>query len=108
MLCLAYLKGITSTMLSCQIAQTDFSFWMLVLISQQRNFYVLASSHAWYAEKIASQVGGDPNPVELKLSVMKPLGARWSIQLYMAITLSSRLTLERVCSCTQDYAYIFF
>lgn len=40
---------------------------------------------AWYAEKIASQMEENPSqfkPVDLKLSVMKPLGARWMIQLY--------------------------
>ena len=45
---------------------------------------MLVSSHGIYAEKISSQVGEDPNqyqPVELKLSVMKPLGARWLIQI---------------------------
>ena len=39
----------------------------------------------WYAEKIASQMEENPsqfNPVDLKLSTMKPLGARWMIQLY--------------------------
>ena len=39
----------------------------------------------WYAEKIVSQMEENPSqfkPVDLKLSVMKPLGARWMIQLY--------------------------
>ena len=39
----------------------------------------------WYAEKIASQMEENPSqlkPIDLKLSVMKPLGARWMIQLY--------------------------
>ena len=39
----------------------------------------------WYAEQICSQDACDPDqlePVDLKLQVMKPLGARWLIQLY--------------------------
>ena len=39
----------------------------------------------WYAEKLASQIEENPSqykPVDLKLSVMKPLGARSMIQLY--------------------------
>ena len=38
-----------------------------------------------YAEQICSQDTCDPDqlePVDLKLRVMKPLGARWLIQLY--------------------------
>ena len=37
----------------------------------------------WYAEQICSQENSDQlKPVDLKLRVMKPLGARWLIQLY--------------------------
>ena len=37
----------------------------------------------WHAEQICSQENPDQlEPVDLKLRVMKPLGARWLIQLY--------------------------
>ena len=68
------LKKITSTMLSChQIAQTDFSLWILCSVNKPAKLISCACF------QLAPQVGGDPNhyqPMELKLSVMKPLGAR--------------------------------
>ena len=39
---------------------------------------------AWYADKIASQLEEARviEPVNLKLSIMKPIGAKWMIQLF--------------------------
>ena len=36
----------------------------------------------WYAEKIVAQKdGGNPNqPVDMRLSIMKPIGAKWMIE----------------------------
>ena len=38
----------------------------------------------WYASEMLKQPdeGADPKPVDLRLSLMKPLGARWLISLY--------------------------
>uniref|UniRef100_A0A1X7TQY0 DDE-1 domain-containing protein n=1 Tax=Amphimedon queenslandica TaxID=400682 RepID=A0A1X7TQY0_AMPQE len=38
----------------------------------------------WYAEKVAMQMkdAGSMTPINLKLSEMKPIGARWMMELY--------------------------
>ena len=40
----------------------------------------------WYSEQICQQLQGDkensPQPVDLRLSIAKPLGAKWMISLY--------------------------
>ena len=54
-----------------------------ISVNKPAKEFLRACFQSWYAEKIASQVGEDSNqyqPVELKLSVMKPL--RWLLQLY--------------------------
>ena len=42
--------------------------------------------HTWYAEQISQQLGekasAHAHPVDLRLSVVKPLGAQWMIKLY--------------------------
>ena len=39
---------------------------------------------AWYAEQISSQIedSTEIKPVDLKMSIVKPLGAKWMIKLY--------------------------
>ena len=38
----------------------------------------------WYASKICKQLdgGGETVPIDLRLSVVKPLGAKWMVKLY--------------------------
>ena len=40
--------------------------------------------HSWYAESICTQLGGTTAkvPIDLRLSVVKPLGAKWLVDLY--------------------------
>ena len=43
--------------------------------------FLRSKFQAWYADKIASQLE-EARPVDLKLSTMKPIGAKWMIQLF--------------------------
>ena len=40
--------------------------------------------HSWYAESVSTQLNGTKakEPVNLRLSVIKPLGAKWLVILY--------------------------
>lgn len=42
--------------------------------------------HTWYAEQVCKQLQHDKEsnfvPIDLKLSIMKPLGAQWMIKLF--------------------------
>ena len=46
--------------------------------------FLRSKFQAWYADKIASQLEEARviEPVNLKLSIMKPIGAKWMIQLF--------------------------
>lgn len=56
---------------------------MSVLIKQLTNSFALMQFQAWYAKKVASQLGVKTfTPIDLKLSIVKPVGAKWLINLY--------------------------
>ena len=47
--------------------------------------FLRSQFQAWYASKISSQVKASSSsitPVDLRLSVMKPIGAQWMVKLY--------------------------
>ena len=43
-----------------------------------------SSFHKWYAHQVKSQ-NGNHEPVDLRLSLLKPLGARWFIDAFSHI-----------------------
>ena len=40
--------------------------------------------HSWYAESVSTQLNGTKakEPIDLRLSIVKPLGAKWLVDLY--------------------------
>ena len=49
--------------------------------------FLHAKFNEWYVAKITEQLGKGPSsrqlqPVDLRLSIMKPVGGRWMIELY--------------------------
>ena len=55
-----------------------------VSVNKPAKTFLRQQFHQWYAEQICQhlQEKTDVTPVDLRLSVVKPLGARWMIQLY--------------------------
>ena len=46
--------------------------------------HMRSSFHEWYAHQVKLQ-NGNHKPVDLRLSVLKPLGARWFINAFLHI-----------------------
>lgn len=57
---------------------------LAVSVNKAAKEFLRSQFQAWYAEKVASQVqrGKTFTPVDLKLSIVKPVGAKWMIKLY--------------------------
>lgn len=54
-----------------------------VSVNKPAKDFLCHQFQTWYAEQICSQENPDQlEPVNLRLQTMKPLGARWMIQLY--------------------------
>lgn len=55
-----------------------------VSVNKPAKTFLRQQFHKWYAEQICQQLQdkADVTPVDLRLSVVKPLGAQWMIQLY--------------------------
>ena len=55
-----------------------------VSVNKPAKSFLRQQFHRWYAEQICQQLEEktDVTPVDLRLSVVKPLGAQWMIQLY--------------------------
>ena len=55
-----------------------------VSVNKSAKTFLRQQFQEWYAQKICQQPSGETEkmPVDLKLSVMKPLGAHWMVKLY--------------------------
>ena len=57
-----------------------------VSVNKPAKNFLRQQFHTWYAEQISQQLGekasAHAHPVDLRLSVVKPLGAQWMIKLY--------------------------
>ena len=55
-----------------------------VSVNQAAKQFMRAKFEGWYADRIIAQkdIGQDIQPVDLRLSVVKPIGAQWVIELY--------------------------
>ena len=69
--------------LSLLTVLTAYSLLILVSTGPQRISCVASSKNAWYAEQILQQMQGkmEAKPVDLKMSIVKPLAAKWFVQL---------------------------
>ena len=55
-----------------------------VSVNKLAKTFLREQFHKWYAEKICEHIREETavTPVDLRLSIVKPLGAQWMIQLY--------------------------
>ena len=55
-----------------------------ISVNEPAKAFLRKQFHEWYATEICMQLqqGSNIQPIDLKLSVMKPLGARWMIKLF--------------------------
>ena len=61
--------------------------------------FLRSKFHFWYADKLSAQLdeksnGAPLQPVDLRLSIMKPLEARWMIQLYNYMKLNPQIIIN--------------
>lgn len=61
--------------------------------------FLRSKFQAWYADKLSTQLDEKSGsttlqPVDLKLSTMKPLGARWMIELYNYLKLNPQIIIN--------------
>ena len=55
-----------------------------VSVNKPAKNFLCQKFHLWYAQNVCTQLEGKipKEPVDLRLSVLKPLGARWMVELY--------------------------
>ena len=63
------------------------SIYSIILYKSVKEF-MRSKFRDWYSEQVQHQLseGKEMTPVDLKMSTMKPLGARWLVSLYDYIT----------------------
>ena len=55
-----------------------------VSVNKAAKDFLKGKFHEWYADKVTKQIDGqdEVTPVDLRLSIMKPIGAKWIIELH--------------------------
>ena len=54
-----------------------------ISVNKSAKEFLRSKFQAWYADKISNQLATKViEPVELKLSIMKPIGAKWMMELF--------------------------
>ena len=74
--------------------------WICPSTNKPAKDFLRSKFHTWYADKLSAQLdeksykGTSLQPIDLRLSIVKPLGARWMIELYNHFKLNPQIIIN--------------